>query len=86
MQPQRFPMERVKIAFIISLLTGKVLQWAETIWQQSDPITQTVEEFTNYFWEVFGEPADDTSIGDHLYHLQQGKLSISEYALKFRTE
>lgn len=31
-------------------------------WQQSGPTTQTVEEFMNYFREVFGKPAGDTSI------------------------
>ncbi len=30
MQPHLYPTERSKIAFIVSLLTGKALKWAET--------------------------------------------------------
>ncbi|XP_016362340.1 protein LDOC1L-like isoform X2 [Sinocyclocheilus anshuiensis] len=35
MQPPLYATESAKIAFIISLLTGRALQWAETIWSQA---------------------------------------------------
>ncbi len=85
MQPHLYPTERSKIAFIISLLTGKALQWAETIWSQTGPITQTHNSFITHFREVFDRPTNDSSVSDQLYHLRQVKRSIHKYALHFRT-
>lgn len=74
-----------KIAFIISLLTGRVLQWPETIWSQAGTVTQSLDNFIAHFREVFGKPVGDTSVCDQLYHLLQGSLSITDYAITFRT-
>ncbi len=85
MQPHLFPTERAKIAFIISLLYGKALQWAETIWGQAGTVTQSLSGFTNHLRDVFGVSVGDSTAGEQLYHLQQGNMPIHEYALKFRT-
>ncbi len=85
MQPHLFPTERAKTAFIISLLHGKGLQWAETIWGQAGMVTQSLSGFTNHLRDVFGTSARDSTAGEQLYHLQQGNMPIHEYALKFRT-
>lgn len=84
MQPHWFPTERAKISFIISLLTWRVLQRADTIWWQNDPVTQTLNSFVT-LPQSFCKPAGATFIGGQLYHLKQGKMSINNYALKFRT-
>ncbi len=85
MQPHLYSTERSKVSFIISLLSGKVLQWAETIWAQSSNIIQSFDNFVAHFREVFGRPYGDPSTSDQLYHLRQGSLPIKEYALRFRT-
>ncbi len=85
MQPQLYPTERAKIAFILSLLTGRALQWAETIWTQAGNITQSLTNFTAHFRDVFGIPAGNSSAGEQLYRLQQGSMSIADYTLRFRT-
>ncbi|XP_016317290.1 protein LDOC1L-like [Sinocyclocheilus anshuiensis] len=36
MQPHLYTTDKAKIAFIISLLTGRALQCAETIWSQAE--------------------------------------------------
>ncbi len=71
-QPQLYPMERAKIAFLISLLTGRALQWAETIWAQAGTITLSSDNFVAHFREVFGRPAGNTTVSEQLYHLHQG--------------
>ncbi len=48
MQPHLYSMERLKVSFIISLLSGKALQWAETIWAQSSNITQSFDNFVSH--------------------------------------
>ncbi len=85
MQPHLYPTDRAKIAFIISLLSGKALQWAETIWGQAGTVTQSLSSFTTHLRDVFGTPAGDSSAGEQLNHLQQGNMPNHEYALKFRT-
>ncbi len=49
MQPHLYTTDRAKIAFIISLLIGRALQWAETIWTQSGTVTQSVNSFIEHF-------------------------------------
>ncbi|XDV29402.1 hypothetical protein PO909_032536 [Leuciscus waleckii] len=85
MQSPRFPTERAKVAFIISLLTGRALHWAQTIWNQNTTIKQTLINFISHFRDVFEIPDGDSSVGVQLYHLNQDKDSVSDYTLKFRT-
>ncbi|ROL41046.1 Retrotransposon-like protein 1 [Anabarilius grahami] len=85
MLPHLFPTDYSKVAFIISQLSGKALQWADSIWSQNNPVMQTYSGFVEHFREVFGKPSWDSSIGAKLYNLKQGKLSVNEYALQFRT-
>uniref|UniRef100_A0A671NDG5 DUF4939 domain-containing protein n=1 Tax=Sinocyclocheilus anshuiensis TaxID=1608454 RepID=A0A671NDG5_9TELE len=37
MQPQKFTTERTKVAFLISLLSGRALPWAKAIWNWTRP-------------------------------------------------
>uniref|UniRef100_A0A8C2L193 Retrotransposon gag domain-containing protein n=1 Tax=Cyprinus carpio TaxID=7962 RepID=A0A8C2L193_CYPCA len=85
MQPHLFPTERSKVAFIISQLKGKALQWADSIWTQNNPVIQSYTSFVDHFREVFGKPTWDSSIGEKLYNLKQGKMSVNDYAIQFRT-
>ncbi|ROL51268.1 NLR family CARD domain-containing protein 3 [Anabarilius grahami] len=80
-----YPDDHSKVAFIISLLNGKALRWAETLWSQKNAITQSLSSFIAHFKEVFGKPAWDSSIGEQLYNLKQGSMTVNEYALQFRT-
>ncbi len=84
-QPHLYTTERSKVSFLISLLSGKALQWAETIWAQAGNITQSFNNFVSHFREVFGWPHGDPTTSDQLYHLRQGSQPIKEYALRFRT-
>ncbi|KAL0146454.1 hypothetical protein M9458_058239, partial [Cirrhinus mrigala] len=85
MQPQIFPSENAKVTFLISLLTGKALQWAKAIWNSENPIIHAYEQFTNHFSEVLSTTTNTLSISDQLFRLQQGTSSVNEYTLHFRT-
>ncbi len=69
MQPHLYTTEKAKIAFIISLLTGRALQWAETIWTQAgtlhDPWTISSPTFEKYS----APPAVDLQRAFTLNHL-----------------
>uniref|UniRef100_A0A8C1GQE7 DUF4939 domain-containing protein n=1 Tax=Cyprinus carpio TaxID=7962 RepID=A0A8C1GQE7_CYPCA len=57
MQQQRFTTTQTKVAFFISLLSGKVLLWAKAIWNAQSVIINSYKAFSNHFKEVFGVAA-----------------------------
>ncbi|KAL0173126.1 hypothetical protein M9458_033437, partial [Cirrhinus mrigala] len=85
MQPRMFPSENAKVAFLISLLTGKALQWAKAIWNSDNPIIHSHEPFTSHFSEVFSTTTGTFTNSDQLFRLQQGTSSVNDYTLHFRT-
>ncbi|KAL0146621.1 hypothetical protein M9458_057961 [Cirrhinus mrigala] len=85
MQPQQFSSGNAKVAFLISLLTGRALQWAKAIWNANNPIINSYEQFTTHFSEVFSTVTNMLSTSDQLFRLQQGTSSVNDYTLCFRT-
>lgn len=87
-QSLRFPTDRAKIAFIISLLADKALQFqykAEAIWQQDGNVVHDYEDFVSYFRELFTQAADSSTSREKLFKLNQGNSNINDYVLTFRT-
>ncbi|KAL0172892.1 hypothetical protein M9458_033203, partial [Cirrhinus mrigala] len=84
MQPQLFTSNDAKVAFLISLLTGKALLCAKAIWNADNPIIHSYEQFTNHFTEVFSTTTGELATSD-LFRLQQGTSSVNHYTLHFRT-
>ncbi|KAK3559369.1 hypothetical protein QTP86_012780 [Hemibagrus guttatus] len=85
MQPHLYPTERSKVAFIITQLHSQALLWAESLWSQDSPVTQSYAGYVEHFKEVFGKPSWDSSVREELCKLQQGKLMVTKYAIQFRT-
>ncbi|KAK3564108.1 hypothetical protein QTP86_007568 [Hemibagrus guttatus] len=85
MQPHLYPTKRSKVAFVITQLRGQALLWAESLWSQDSPVVQSYAGFVEHFKEVFGKPSWDSSVGEELCKLRQGKLMVTEYAIQFRT-
>ncbi len=69
-----FPTERSKITFMITLLTGRALQWAESLWNANSPVTRTFNAFTTHFKEVSGQAVSELSVQDRLFRLSQEKF------------
>uniref|UniRef100_A0A8C1XW51 DUF4939 domain-containing protein n=1 Tax=Cyprinus carpio TaxID=7962 RepID=A0A8C1XW51_CYPCA len=59
MQPQKFTTKRSKVAFLISLLSGKALLLAKAIWNAQSVIINSFDTFSNYFKEVFALSRND---------------------------
>ncbi len=47
LQSHQFTTERAKVAFIISLLMGRALQWAEALWSSQSPRINSLEDLLN---------------------------------------
>ncbi|KAI2654628.1 Retrotransposon-like protein 1 [Labeo rohita] len=85
MQPQQFPSKSAKVAFLISLLTGKALQWAKAIWNSNNNIINSFEQFTSHFSEVFSTAISTLTTSNQLLRLCQGTSSVNECTIHFRT-
>ncbi len=70
LQSHQFTTERAKVAFIISLLTGRALQWAEALWSSQSPRINSLEDFVEHFREVFSQPTTEVSVHDELFQLR----------------
>lgn len=85
LQPSSFPSERAKIAYIITLLSGKALSWATAVWNAQSPFCSSYSEFEEEFKRVFDHPISGREASKRLLSLQQGSRSAAENAIHFRT-
>ncbi len=85
MQSQKFLTKRSKVAFLISLLSGRALSWARAIWNANTSLINSYTAFTNHFKKVFELATGALSMSDQLLRLRQGTSSTHEYTLQFRT-
>ncbi|KAL0150131.1 hypothetical protein M9458_054558 [Cirrhinus mrigala] len=85
LQPHQFTNDKAKVVFIISLLSGRVLQWARSLWNSQSPLVRSLDEFVEHFCEVFGKSTSSLSVHDELFRLRQAEMSIHDYTIHFRT-
>ncbi|KAL6463648.1 hypothetical protein MHYP_G00280390 [Metynnis hypsauchen] len=84
-QPSRFPTERSKVAYMISLLTGRALAWATSLWERASPDTASGESFMRAMRTAFHNPRGGREAAPRLLALSQGTCSVADYAIEFRT-
>uniref|UniRef100_A0A672KR43 DUF4939 domain-containing protein n=1 Tax=Sinocyclocheilus grahami TaxID=75366 RepID=A0A672KR43_SINGR len=71
MQPHLFVTERAKVSFIISLLSGRALHWAEALWNSQSPWIHSLDGFVKHFLEVFGQSTTEVTVHEELFQLRQ---------------
>ena len=79
-----FPSDNFKINYIISLLRGKALAWAQAN-ASARLDSLSLAEFLTRFKRVFDRPNHAGCAGDRLLTLRQGGRSVAEYAVEFGT-
>ncbi|MEE6519705.1 hypothetical protein FKM82_017426 [Ascaphus truei] len=85
LSPLRFPTARSRVAYMISLLSGKALAWASPIWERDTAMTRDYPRFLREFRQVFETRGRQIMADSSLFHISQGNRSVAEYALDFRT-
>lgn len=65
--PRHFSHNGAKIAFIISLLTGQALDWAEVRFPIPADFGSKFDEFLREFKQIFSQDSDKTSNSRELY-------------------
>ncbi len=85
LQPQTYAGDPARIAFVLSLLTGRAREWGTSAWEARTPCCGRYELFKeemikNFDHSVFGREASCL-----LTTLHQGRRSVADFAIVFRT-
>uniref|UniRef100_A0A3B1JYI4 Retrotransposon gag domain-containing protein n=1 Tax=Astyanax mexicanus TaxID=7994 RepID=A0A3B1JYI4_ASTMX len=77
--------ECAKVAYIISLLSGRALAWATPVWENQPAVCATATLFAAALSWSFDLPARGEEAGTCLLNLHQHGRSVSDYAIEFCT-
>lgn len=83
-QPLTYSSDRSKVAFIMSLLSGKASAWAIALANSDSPVCATLKSFTSEMQRVFDHPLQGKEASSRLLSLRQGSGSVSTYSIDFR--
>lgn len=85
LQPRRYATERLKVAYVITLLTGKAREWGTAVWDAKAHFCSDFEEFRCEMTKLFDRSVKGDEAASKLARLRQGKHSVTEYAILFKT-
>ena len=85
MQPQTYPTERSRIAYLIGSLSGEALAWAAAVWERGSEVCNNYGAFTEDMRKVFDHPVRGKEASQRLLQLRQGSRSVASFAVEFRT-
>ncbi len=86
LQPTTYAEDRSKVAFMLSLLTGRAHDWGAAVWEYE---AGCCELFSSAFKEEMIKIFDRSVYGHEAFRqlvtLRQGRRSATDYAIEFRT-
>ncbi len=82
---QSFPTEESKIAFIITLLSGRASLWGTNVWEQKLPCCTSFQSFSEEIRKVFDRAASGREAARFLAELRQGDRSVTDFSIEFHT-
>lgn len=75
----------MKVAYVISYLSGRAKAWATAEWTRRSAICNSLPLFIDTFQQIFQSATPGREAAKALVALRQGKRSVLEYAIEFRT-
>ncbi|KAL0180387.1 hypothetical protein M9458_025829 [Cirrhinus mrigala] len=85
LQPRRYATQRLKVAYVITLLPGKAREWGTAVWDASASFCTDFEEFRAEMTKLFDRSVKGDEAASKLAWLRQGSHSVTEYAILFKT-
>uniref|UniRef100_A0A3Q2QID3 Ty3 transposon capsid-like protein domain-containing protein n=1 Tax=Fundulus heteroclitus TaxID=8078 RepID=A0A3Q2QID3_FUNHE len=82
--PHTFAPDYARISYILRLLTGRALRWAESRFPDCQQFDCSFSEFIAEFKTVFAAEADETHDSQRLLTLRQRGRRVADYAVEFR--
>ena len=80
LQPSSFPTERSRVAYVITLLSGRACEWGTAVWEANAPECQTFSQFAQAMRGVFDRSVSGPAATRQLFRIRQGQRSVSDYA------
>ncbi|KAI2668743.1 Transposon Ty3-I Gag-Pol polyprotein [Labeo rohita] len=84
-EPRTFGSEESKVAFVLTLLTGRAALWGTAVWENQDPCCASFSTLSAEMKRVFDRAASGREAARTLMDLRQGERSVSDYSIEFRT-
>lgn len=85
LQPRMYDAEETKVAFVLTLLTGKAREWGISVWETRDPCCASFDDLRLEMMRLFDRSARGQEAADQLARLHQSGRSVTEYAILFKT-
>jgi len=85
LQPNTYSRNRARIAYVISLLTGRAREWGTAVWEAEAECTNQYQDFKDEMIRVFDRSVFGEEASRVLSSLSQGNRSITDYSIEFRT-
>ncbi|KAL0168697.1 hypothetical protein M9458_036919, partial [Cirrhinus mrigala] len=83
-QKDKFTSEEKRCAFLMTLLTGRALDWASAVWDSDLRIKHSLDYFIELLREVFEYPAGGRDISTQIINIKQGHRTAAEFTIEFR--
>lgn len=73
------------MAYVLTLLSGKARDWGMAVWKAEDPCCASFDEFSQEMSRLFDQTARGDEAAARLSRLTQGKSSITDFSIRFKT-
>ncbi len=85
LQPRRYATEEAKVAYVLTLLSGRAREWGIAVWRSRAPCCATFVDFHQEMAKLFDRSAQGDEAAAQLSRLSQKKSSDTDYAIQFQT-
>uniref|UniRef100_A0AAQ4Q544 CCHC-type domain-containing protein n=1 Tax=Gasterosteus aculeatus aculeatus TaxID=481459 RepID=A0AAQ4Q544_GASAC len=85
LQPRTYAEDQARIAYVISLLTGRAREWGTSVWEAGGPCCRRFPLFKEEMIKVFDQSVFGREASRLLTTIRQGKRSVADFAIEFRT-
>ncbi len=85
LQPRTFEREESKVAFVLTLLTGRAALWGTAVWENQDLCCASFQALSAEMRRVFDRAVAGKDAARLLADLRQGDRSVADYSIEFRT-
>lgn len=85
LQPRRYATEEARVAYVITLLSGRAREWGVAVWNSRALCCASFEDFRQEMTKLFDRSAQGDEAAAQLSGLTQKRSSVTDYAIQFQT-